>query len=88
MQHLAILGVVDAVTPVHRLDGLGQPCLACQIQQQLAGFGCHQVLGIVQEQRVGAQAEVFEALRVLSEKLGNCGPGRVQIQVMRSEFLP
>ena len=88
MQYLAILGVVDAVAPVHCLDGVGQSGLACEVQQQFAGFGRQQILRIVQKQCISTQAEVCETLWVFVEKLGDGSPGGVQIQVMRSEFLP
>ncbi len=69
VQHGAVLGVVDVHAAVHglgalvELDGLGQ------VGEQLQGLRLDQVLGQIEVQVAGVEAQLFDALGVIGEPL-------------------
>ena len=69
MQHGAVLGVVDVHAGVHRLgalvelDGLGE------IGEQLEGLRLDQVLGQIEVQIAGVEAQLLDTVGVVGEPL-------------------
>ena len=69
MQHGAVLGVVDVHAGVHglgalvELDGLGE------VGEQLEGLRLDEVLGQVEMQVAGVEAQLLDALGIVGEPL-------------------
>ena len=69
VQHGAVLGDVNVLTGEHGLASLLQLDLFGELEQQLKGFGGNQVLGQVDVQFVGGEAELLRAFRVSGKPL-------------------
>ena len=90
VQYCAVLGDVNVLAGEHRFASLFQLDLFSELEQQLNGFGGNQVLGKVDVQFVGGEAELLRAFRVsgkpfaqvrgegfvMSGQSGPCGGGR------------
>ena len=64
VQHGAVLGDVNVLAGEHCLASLLQLDLFSELEQQLNGLGSNQVLGEVDVQFVGGEAELLRAFRV------------------------
>ena len=64
VQYCAVLGDVNVLAGEHRLASLLQLDLFSELDQQLNGFGGNQVLGQVDVQFVGGEAELLRTFRV------------------------
>ena len=86
MQHGSVFGFVDMLSVEHILDGLGQPGLLGQGDEQAHGFFGDNILGVVQEEVEELEAEFFSPLRVFGEEF--LYAALRQAIVMLLEFLP
>ncbi len=88
VQHGAVLGEVDLLTAVHRIDALAEPGLLGELDEQAHRLVRDAVLGVVEIDADGVEGEALATVAVVGEQfaqvsgaqalvvLGKGGPSR------------